>query len=264
MEQIKYGCKPTKSDHRDYDFCRTLGASVAPVFPPDYDVDAHVWMPSQYQPQSVLGGIPAFPYGCTSYTMADIDNDLSGQLQSSPVTMESVTHANERGGLDVRSAFKAAQQLKWIGNYFNIRAYSQLDWFDSIRYAILSGGFEKRSVSWGCPWFSVWGSDVAAKNAIMSMPDLSQVSAVGWHNSKFTGWKTINDIPYLVNKSWQGNNIGDGGLLYFSREVVNAVMTVNGTCALTAANYDGDIKRVSLPVVQMILSYLRNFIGLTY
>lgn len=260
---MKFGAKPTLSDHRDYDLVRTMGA-IAPKFPDSYDVDAGVWMPSQNEPQSVLGGIPALPWGCTSYTQADLDNDLAGVLKSNPMELEKITHANEQGGTDIRTAIKAAQSLKWLGSYFNVRASSGLDYFDAIRYAMLQGGFEKRSVSWGTPWFHEWQEEAIRGHKIMPMPDLRLSDAVGWHNSKFSGWVTINGVPYLKNKSWQGEDVGENGWIYFPREVVNAVMTVRGTCAFTASNYDGDIKRVSLPVVEMILSYLRNLKSLVY
>src|SRR5436190_22775353 len=38
------------------------------------------------------------------------------------------------------------------------------------------------------------------------------------------------------NKSWQGTTVGDNGWLYFSREVVNVVMSIKGTVAYTASN----------------------------
>lgn len=265
---MKYGSKPTKPDYRDYDLHRTFGVAIVPKFPDSYDVDANVWMPSQNEPQSVLGGIPAMPFGCTSYTQADLDNDLSGSLKSNPVLLENITHANAQGGTDVRSAFKAAQKLGWLGNYFSIRSSAGLDHFDAIRYAMLQGGFEKRSVSWGTPWFPSWEAQALGKVKIMPMPTEQEFknayTSIGWHNSKFSGWVTIDGKPYLKNKSWQGTEVGENGWLYFSREVVNATMILNGTCAFTASNYDGDIKRVDMSIVQMILSYLRNLISFTY
>lgn len=273
---MNYGAKPTPLSHKDYDFIRTMGAPISPKFPPEYNTDANVWMPNQNEPQSVLGGIPALPYGCTEYITADLDNDLSGKLQSNPNDLEKIHHASSNGGADVRTILMGAtapsrshpERLGWLGNIFNVRAQGALDWFDAIRYAMLQGGFEKRSVSWGTPWFPSWEAACLDGIYVMPMPTEQEFknarTSIGWHNSKIAGWELVDGKPMLRNKSLQGTAIGKNGWIVFPREVVNAVMTIEGTCAYTASNYDGDIKRVSLPVVQMILSYLRNLINFTY
>lgn len=273
---MKYGSKPTVESHKDYDLIRTFGALTSPKFPDSYDVDANIWIPDQNVPQSVLGGIPALPYGCTEYTTADLDNDLSGKLQSNPNILENVFHASAQGGADVRTMLMNAtaptplhpERLGWLGNIFNIRAQGLLDWFDAMRYAMLQGGFEKRAISWGTPWFPSWEAAALDGKYVMPMPTDQEFknarTSIGWHNSKFSGWELVDGKPMLRNKSWQGTHVGKNGWIVFPREVVNAVMTINGTCAFTASNFDGDIKRVSLPVVQMILSYLRSMMSFAY
>lgn len=266
---IQHGTRPTKPDHRDYSHLRTYGAPLAPSFPPDFNVDAKLWCPDQ----NAMG----LPFGCTDVASADISADLDHVLKD-PQTLEAVTHANARGGIDIREALKGARSIGWLKQFFNVQPYAPLDAFDSIRYAILSGDPEHRAVSWGSPWYPEWenaalgntttknpdGSFTVSaggkKDGIVPMPfTLKPAPSMPWHNSVFCGWKTINGVVYLINRSWQGTGVGDNGLLYFPREVINAVMQIPGTVAFTATNNPvADVQTISLPAIQLLLSYVRQ------
>jgi hypothetical protein len=210
------------------------------------------------------------PYGCTDYSQAELADDIAGRYACAPLTLEAVTHANALGGIDIRTSLKAALKLGWISAYFNVQSNRQLDFFDAIRLAMLSGAPEMRSVSWGCPWFIEWEQAAyPVDNPSAIMPNVKSLSTSGvpWHNSVFVGWITIDGIPYLVNKSWQGTHVGVGGYLYFPREVVNNVMRISGTCAFTATNIPldpVDIRTISVSTVQWIASLLRNLMSYSY
>lgn len=255
------GAKPTPIDHRDFDLHKSFGSIAPPQFPPDYLTDAGLWMPDQNEPEEHFMN-PALPYGCTDYTQADLPNDETGTLVHNPIDLDTIDHANALGGIDIRTAIQAAQKLNWIGTYFNVRAIAPLDSFDAIRLAMLSGAPEKRSVSWGTPWYPSFDKDI---EGIVSAPASYDPTGLSWHNSKIAGWKTINGQPYLINKSWQGADIGDKGFLYFPREVVNAIMGVSGTVAFTATQQvSPSIQTVSLSTLQTILSYLRQMMAYSY
>lgn len=259
---MHHGARPLKPDHRDYDLHKSFG-SVAPAsFPAEYLTDAKLNMPDQ--------NADGLPYGCTDYAQAELADDIVRQLAYSARQLEAVTHASALGGLDIRSSLKAAKALAWITAFFNVQATRDLDFFDAIRLAMLSGAPEMRSVSWGCPWFSEWEQAAyPVDNRSGIMPNLKSLSISGipWHNSAFVGWTTINGVSYLINKSWQGTHVGVGGYLYFPREVVNNVMRISGTCAFTATNIPldpQDIRTISISTVQWVASLLRNLINFSY
>lgn len=267
------GTRPLKIDHRDYDLHRTFGVAQTPIFPNELMIDAGLWMPNQNQPESEFGN-PPLPYGCTEYTQSDLCADQDGILYN-PMYLENIVHANTNGGADMREVLKVVVNqgtqkkdgtiTKRTG-FFNIKAYAPLDYFDAIRYAMLSGGQERRSVSWGTPWYPIWEQTAMQMNPIMPAMLSYDPTGCGWHNSKFAGWKTINGVTYLVNKSWQGTNCGENGWLYFSREVVNAVMQVPGTAAFTVTSMGSNQPIVTIPTTtwQWLISNIRNFLGLKY
>ena len=269
MKTIKNGLQPSTIDHRDYDFYKTFGA--ANVFsvnlPDNYIVDTNGWMPDQRFSEPVFNN-PAFPFGCTSYTTCDICADQDDMLYN-PAFTESFTHANEKRGVEIRESLLSAINFgtKALDGsihkrtaFFNIKKYEVLDWFDSIRYSMLPTLGEKRTVSWGTPWYQEWQNTGNNLQGIVTAPQNYYAQNVFWHNSKFIGWKTIDGVPYLVNKSWQGTSFGDKGLLYFPREVVNSVMNVRGTCAYTVSKIvaGSGFKTINVSLMDWAHSILRN------
>lgn len=205
-------------------------------------------------------------HNCTDYTQADLHNDIIGTLKANPYTLEEITKASERGGLSIRESLKAARKLGWISNFFTLKAYAPLDYFDTIRYAMTAGIPEKRSVSWGTPWYLEWENAAQNKNPIMPAPKDYNPVGLAWHNSKFSGWRTINGVVFLINKSWQGDQVGDRGWLYFSREVVNATMAIPGTVAYTstAMGTSAKIKTVDIGIVEWLMSVIRTYLPFKY
>lgn len=84
------------------------------------------------------------------------------------------------------------------------------DGFDTIRKVIWKWRDEKRAVLIGVQWG--WTSD----QKIINEP----VAGIG-HAMYVIGWKTINGIIYLIVVNSWGNNAGDNGVHYISREVIN-------------------------------------------
>lgn len=98
-------------------------------------------------------------------------------------------------------------------SYFNVD--KELDKFDDIRVAMWLAKDEKRCVVVGSEWFKDWmTSDGIISNTKPTQP-------IGGHAFKIAGWTTKNDIEYLVVQNSWGNGVGDNGLFYFPREIVN-------------------------------------------
>ena len=275
---MNHGLTRPTLKHKDLDFAKSFGTiGVTPAFPPEFNTDAGFGMPNQ--------NAEGQPNGCTNYAQAEIANDLTGKKHN-PVDLEEVTHANARGGYDIRDSLDAARKIGWFKWYFNIQSYN-LDWFDSIRYAQLMGvqARELRTVTCGLPWFPSWEAAIqgnivtknpdgsyttsggGVKSIVMPMPTQDELDAVkagtnhfGWHDSVLNGWKTINGVLVLRDKSFQGPTIGDGGYIYFPREVINVVMNIKWAVAYTGTMLDApNNARISLPLFDWLKSFIRNF-----
>lgn len=257
---VKDGLKPLKHDHRDYDFFKTKKfAGIPPTLPENYSVDAGFWFPDQRK-ENILGTIhvPALPYGCTDYSQNDLCMDEDTQPYN-PMDIENVTHANDRGGADIRESLDATVKIR-NGNhpaYFRIRASGAIDSFDAARLAMLSTSSEKRGVTVGTPWYPE--STTVGKDGIMYVSDFSLYRAT-WHNWDVKGWKTINGEPYLICKPWLGPDYGDHGVSYVSRAVFNSLLAIRGTGMFTLDKLlPGEIPvAVDSTIVQMITSFIRN------
>jgi hypothetical protein len=263
---MRNGTKPTRINHKDYDLFKTFGMVAVPAFPAEYFCDAGLTMPNQNQVNDQFNPpVPPMPEGCTDYAQSEIATDLKGELKN-PAILETVTNANAKGGIDIRVSLSAAKGLGWFTAFFNIIAKAPLDYFDAFRLAQISGAPEKRSISWGTPWFPSWELAAQQGVAIMPMPtsqELANVATLPWHNHKLDGFTSKNGVLVYRDKSWQGSGIGENGFIFFPREVINVVMTISGTVAYTATDMDFSApQRIDTTVVQWIVSLIRNLIGL--
>lgn len=258
---MKNGLLPTPYDSRDYDFHKTFGAAVAPDFPESYNADAGLWMPNQNFGSDLFDpAVPPMPFGCTNYSQADLCADDDQELKN-PVRLEEITHANAKGGIDMRTSLNAAKKVFGRTAYFNIRPTYPLDFFDAVRLAMWSTKDEGRTVSAGTPFYPEWGNPIP--DGRLAIPASFDTIQVPWHNWKIAGWKTIHGKPHLLCKMWTGPTYGDNGWAYMSRELFNAVMTVNGTAAYTMTKIgDADVQKVDFELVSFIVSLVRWAFGL--
>lgn len=257
---IKHGARPTKIDHRDYDFTKSFGSFKTVPFPAEYNTDAGLTMPDQDAQNNYFNPpVPALPYGCTDYATAEVATDLDHTFgANNPMKVENVTQANARGGYDIRQSLLVGVSLGFFSGIFNVRAIGQ-DYFDAIRTAMVSGGTERRSVSIGTPWYPKF--ELVGQDGIVGIPQSFSTAGLPWHNWKVCGWKTIGSQVYLVAKTWQGPNYGDHGLVYFSRPLINNLMAIPGTVAFTATTgVLPPISTISVTWLQWIISYARNLL----
>lgn len=114
---------------------------------------------------------------------------------------------------DLAAAYKKATVFKVDGRY---------DTFDNIRTALWQFRNEKRSLVGGVSWQSAW-TDMA--DGLIN----EDTGEEGFgHALKIYGQKIINGIPYLKVQLSNGTAIGDKGIFYFSRDVVNKTFTEYG------------------------------------
>lgn len=292
---MRNGTRPTRIDHRDFDFFkshRLAGATTSDVqFPDTLLTDAGLVMDDQEMADyEFMPPTPAMPFGCTDFSQAGLATNLT-KIIHDPLPLDNVTHANADGGYDIRQSLLAAVGLGWFKQFFNITKSGAFDWFDSFRLAQLAGAGagETRSISWGTPWFTSWEQAALAGKSIMPMPtadELASVAASGslwgrfkmlfgivgvlepipWHNSILDGFSNQFAVApgtlFYRDESHQGKTVGDGGFLYFPREVVNAVMGIPGTVAFTPSNTPIlNPVTVSLSTLEWILSIVQNILS---
>lgn len=269
---IKSAFKPRKyRDPRRYSFPLTFGTTI--VFLDDLDLDAGLTMPDQNSYDPIFGN-PALPNGCTGFTTTDIATDEDHIVYDPRFTYEKtlfMENAPEGAGCQPEDSMKSAvvYGLKAKGEtdqqalthrrgpYFQIHPDAGLDWFDSIRSAMMKN---RRSVSMATMWILSWEN--VGSDAIISVVPSGPLRAFqDWHNWKCSGWKQIGGVPYLRAKTWQGSGYGHGGWAYFSREVINAIFVYDGTEVLTNTKaMPGDVAVVRLTIMQTLLNYLYRFI----
>ncbi len=250
---IKHGTRPTYPSRKDWDFHGTFGSIAPAEFPPEYNTDAGL---TNYN-QNAMG----LPYGCTDCTSADLSTDATQNIKN-PYDLEEVTHANALGGYDIRKSLDAAMKMGWFSAYFNVRSH-QLDAFDTLRLAILSGGLELRSVSIGTPWYPIF--ETVGDDGRLNAPHTFDLTNATWHNYACKGWVEKDGQPYLKIKSWQGPTYADKGFCYMSRALYNSLMMVPGSAAFTATTIKPDtIVTVDMGPIQWLLVYLKTLLGYAY
>lgn len=106
------------------------------------------------------------------------------------------------------------------------------DIFDNFRATLWQNREEKRSILTGALWKLEWTS---AKKGVI--PKNAKIDRYG-HAFKIYGQKVINGELHLVAQLSNGKNIGDGGIFYFPRSVVNKEFSFG---AYTFKDIDPDI-----------------------
>ena len=139
-------------------------------------------------------------------------------------------------------------------SYFRVDT-GDYDAFDNIRSALATSPHDVAMAF--TPWYAEWEN---VPGGIIP----SGHTLVGWHAHLFIDWKTINGVLYLVQQNSWGVNWGDGGLSYWSRDIVNATLGVSGAGAYMFVKMDPNVvKRFQLHNVALsdIFAELRARFG---
>lgn len=267
--------KKVLPDHRDFSATRTFGSTTTITLEESYSCDANLGMPDQ--------NTDGLPDGCTGYAQTELCQDEDGISYFPRYTYDKTLFfegSQEGQPCDIRDSLKStiiygvlplgtSQTIPGEADtvaathrrasYYTIELNTGLDWFDSIRNMLWASRSYKGSVSVASPWYPEWTGTSTNSTGVVSTP--SNWTWVVGHNWKIPGWTTINGVPYLMVKSWQGKLIGNNGWLYFSREIFNQLMAINGTGAFMLFKEDpnnpADIQLVKLSVTDWLQSYFR-------
>lgn len=288
---MKSGTHPHKLDVHDYSFHKNitpwvprikLGLTITGTLASkEYTYDAGFPIPNQDLPDTRFNPpLPPIPSGCTGECTTSICMDEDKALYNPKYTYDMtcmMENHDESQGCDIRNSAKSltiygleapgdtpTQTLaRKRGAYFMIDLAPGYDWFDSFRLALRANG---RSISMATPWFEEWEIATGIDGVLISTFDYNGiVSDYNWHDSKICGEIVLpSGEDALIDISWQGNNFGDDGKCYFTRETFNKAFDIYGTLALTPgpAIAPGDIQYVKLTILQQALVYLNDILAI--
>ena len=135
--------------------------------------------------------------------------------------------------------------------YFILEKTDGMDWFDSIRSAIT---LNNTSIALATPWYLEYGR--VQEDGILPIGTTIE----SWHSTEITGWKLIQGITYLICKSHQGN-VGDNGYVYFSRDEINRLMDVLGSCGgVISKNISTNIFTIQLSIMEQLIGWFKEAI----
>lgn len=233
--------------------------SIASDTIPDFNVDTGL----NGMPDQIVDGAPT---ECTGYTVADILTDVTKTVEDPDFSYAAALYlegiSSGTAGADFHLALQGAVAVgvlpsvlktfsaKNVGelyasawtNYPDVQKKAALQYVQNGTYNVLGNGDAfssilsalytgKIGISVGTPWFFDWEENI--QGGIVQTPNPENFQ--NWHNWAIKGKKTINGIPYLMGKSWQGTRVGDNGWLYYSREAINTALAVQGSGAITIA-----------------------------
>ena len=256
--------------HKNYSLNRTFG-SIAPAQFTECNFDAGYPIPDQ--------DADGLPFGCTGYSQSALGQDEDKKQYVPKFTYDQTLMEEgifpespnfEQVGCSITDSLNSTivYGLQAVdgtdtpldhrrGAYYQVEQVSGLDWFDSIRSALQQN---QRSISICTPWYAAFATPF---NGIVRAPTTYDTTYASWHNHVIVGWTTIQGIPYLIDKSWQGTGYGINGFVYFPREIINQLLSIGGTGAFTVAPYAGaDIQNVELTILATIQSYARMLLAL--
>jgi hypothetical protein len=247
IKQIGGGLLPLKKDNRDFQ----LGSIFSPIDIDDISsADFVVAEPLEIKEQYDSDMCVAFAACAVSEDQEDVV--LGPEWFFSQI--KKIIGDWRSWGVDLRSACKAAVNVGFIKNefqnynlqnkdrdflanwenwqeelknnaslyrkksYFSIDNLGK-DTFDSFRIALWQHKNEKCSILTGAIWEKEW---TQAEGGIIPKDPGTKLFG---HALKIFGQKNIGDELYLMAQLSNGTDIGDNGIFYFSREVINRSFT---------------------------------------
>lgn len=152
--------------------------------------------------------------------------------------------------------FEAMKYRK--GSYFSVNG--PYDTFDNMRLALWQHRNDKCTIVTGAKWRYQW---INAPGGVIQKDDFE--GGFG-HAFKIFGQKIINDELHLMAQLSNGVNVGDNGIFYFSREVVNRELGKYGAFMFKdmareeAEYYLSNDFIVSTPWYSKLWSIISNFL----
>ena len=242
MEEIKGGLLPLPKDNRDFSLGAVFGRiGIEEVPHEDFEIAEPLYIENQKKTDF-----------CVAFALSSVTEDQEG-VDLCPIypfaKIKQLRGEYKEWGANLRDGCKVAVKVGFIkkidspftidedrdflanwnnwpkeldekalehrkGSYLALDGYKDL--FDAIRASMWQHRAEKRTILTGCNWDPAW---VKAKDGII--PELrSTIDGMG-HALKIYGQKIIWGKIYLKAQLSNGESIGENGIFYFPRSVIN-------------------------------------------
>lgn len=273
---IKGGLRPLPKDRRDFSHNKVFG-TIEEVPDIDFVVAEPKWIEDQQDSDY-----------CTGYSSSSVSEDQE-DVDLCPIfsfaAIKSIDGKPDEWGSDLRSACKAAVKVGFLEkkdspytvddkretvvylsnwpkgliekaldhkkeSYFRVDEGEDI--FELMRRALWQHKNKKCSISTGTTWRKDW---TLAKGGII--PNFPSHPLVG-HALKIFGQKIIMDEPYLMTQLSNGEGIGDKGIFYFSREIINRDFKFGAFMFIDMPQEEA--RRLAWSIWRRILERIRKYI----
>lgn len=298
-KQLLPGLKPLKKDKRDFSHSKVFGSPLLSQLPSgDFLVntpleikDQDINYPSDFcaayaasevsEDQEGVTFVPEFTFAMAKKLMYEAEADgvtpedvirefgmdlrmicLAGckvgflERMYDPFHCSTMERPSREELADWRNWPADLGQLSWErakSSFFAVDG--PYDRFDNYRSVMWQNRAESRSIITGCMWRHSW---MTAERGII--PEEYEDGGVA-HAFKIFGWKNIDGKMYLMAQLSSGQNVGDCGVFYFPRSVVNkefvfGEFTFKDMPKSKAEYYNTNNITVSDPVLEKIIKVI--------
>lgn len=265
---MKNGLAKIRPDGRDYSFLHTFGATTFDTkgLPQYFSIYDERPIPNQDESDIRFSpALPPLPFACTAES-GTFAAGLEDEALYNPQDLYEATPGNPNEGRDIRAMLqtlidRGVEDIQGkVGNkrtaYFNCYGSGAIDDFDAARIAVWINQSEKRSVIAGTWWYPEFS---LPKDGFLATPSFNTAQAT-LHCHLITGFESTYKDDYLQDISWQGEEYGDNGIVYISREIYNALMAQPYTGAFTVTKVES---QNTLPIgaqayIDHLIYYVRN------
>lgn len=218
------GLKPIRiKDQQKLDFCPGYGTTEVSEDQEGMELDP-LWQFAQikrYMIKKGIGTVESYGADLRSAGMALVTFGSLPQIHA-PLTINSGTR-NFLANPDnyPASLYNIAMTYKKKSMFF---VDGPNDWFDNIRAVLYKNRGTKVSILTGVLWRPSW---TYAENGIVPKTGW-ETEQGGGHCIKIFDQKIINNEIYLVVQNSWGEDVGDKGLFYFPRNIINELFAPYG------------------------------------
>lgn len=258
---MNHGARRVPQDKRDFSFHKTFGSVSVAALPQEFDIDAGFPLRDQ--------NADGLPNGCTGYSQGDLIQD-EDKVEIDPKAIYDKTLERQgtpgdyTKGCDMRTSLQVTVDFFGRGGYYNVQPISK-DWMYGIRSALFVNQSERRAVSVATPWLQVFETTPTTGPNAGIVPDTFTVPQ-DWtegHDWTTPGWVIKNGVQMLRVKSHQGRRVGDNGWLYFSRNVVNKLLSAPDVGAYTVSKKTpAQILTIKKSLMEQVISLMQSLLGL--
>lgn len=269
-----YGLIPPKKDRRDFSYKKYFGASFMPplvdfmIKPLEIkdqgssDMCVAYAVSSSSEKQEGVALEPAYIFAKTKQLMGNWQEWGSdpiiaarASVKFGALTKETSPYSVDKNGRNfVADWTNWSKDLDTVAFIHKKKAYFKLDSSSDLFNSIVIGLYDNRQtnttaicgVYWQPEWTYVSGGVIKYRGDNKSLP----------HAIEAIGQKIIDGVPHLIVQNSWGANVGDGGLYYFPKPVVNDFLFA---FALIDANPD-DVKKQTWGLLDYLADWLRGML----